>query len=66
MKETKTYCDICKNEFTESSFTLVLALDRYTFCSSLDRKFEDVCGPCTTKIAEFIDEFVKDERSKKN
>lgn len=61
MKETKTYCDICKKEFTESGFIFTLALDRQCYKSSLDRKFEDVCGECTVKISKFIDELIKND-----
>lgn len=54
MKETKTFCDICKKEFTDTGFTIDLSLDRLGYMSSMDCKYKDVCGSCANKISIFI------------
>lgn len=57
MKQTKTFCDICKKEIVNDwPYKLLLEFNRYGFSSSeVDQKHEDLCHTCAEKISKFVD-----------
>ena len=61
MKQTKTFCDICGKELTDTGFSLKLTLSRMGYSSRMDQDIKDICGSCTKKISEFVDT-LKNER----